>query len=49
MQDYSRTRLAHRLSAAFVGTFVLVHLANHVVALQGIDAHQAFLNLARTV
>jgi succinate dehydrogenase/fumarate reductase cytochrome b subunit len=48
MQDYPRTRLVHRLSAALLGTFALVHLANHVVALQGIDAHQAFLTLART-
>jgi succinate dehydrogenase/fumarate reductase cytochrome b subunit len=49
MRGYPCARVVHRLSAALLGTFVLVHLANHVAALQAIDAHQTVLNLARTV
>jgi succinate dehydrogenase/fumarate reductase cytochrome b subunit len=49
MQGYPCVRLVHRLSAAFLGAFVLVHLANHLVALWGIDAHQSFQIVARTV
>jgi succinate dehydrogenase/fumarate reductase cytochrome b subunit len=49
MKDYPRVRLLHHLSAALLGAFVLVHLSNHVVALWGIEAHQTFLSLARTV
>jgi succinate dehydrogenase/fumarate reductase cytochrome b subunit len=49
MRDYPRVQVVHRLSGAFLGIFVLLHLANHVTALHGIDAHQTFLTLARTV
>lgn len=49
MRDYPRVQLVHRLSATLLGAFVLAHLANHVAALGGIDAHQSFLALVRTV
>ena len=49
MHHHPRVRLAHRLSAALLGTFLLIHLSNHLIALRGIDAHQTFLSLARTV
>lgn len=37
------------MSALVVGTFVTVHLANHLVALAGVDAHVAFMHAARRV
>jgi succinate dehydrogenase/fumarate reductase cytochrome b subunit len=49
MQDRPRVRFVHRLSAALLGAFVLVHMANHLAAMRGIDAHQAFLTAARAV
>jgi succinate dehydrogenase/fumarate reductase cytochrome b subunit len=42
-------RRLHALSAGVVGTFALVHLANHLAALGGIPRHTAFLQAARTV
>lgn len=42
-------RRAHAASATVVGAFVLVHLANHVVALGGVAAHLAFMQMARQV
>jgi len=49
MHHHLGVRRVHRMSAALLGAFVLLHLANHLVALRGIDAHQAFLTAARTV
>jgi succinate dehydrogenase/fumarate reductase cytochrome b subunit len=49
MHHHPDVRRVHRVSAAFLGAFVLLHFANHLVALRGIDAHQAFLTAARTV
>ena len=49
MHHHPRVRSVHRASAALLGAFVLLHFANHLVALRGIDAHQAFLTAARTV
>jgi succinate dehydrogenase/fumarate reductase cytochrome b subunit len=49
MHHHPRVRRVHRASAALLGAFVLLHFANHLVALRGIDAHQAFLTAARTV
>lgn len=42
-------RRAHGLSALVVAAFVAVHLANHLLALAGVDAHLAFMQAARRV
>jgi succinate dehydrogenase/fumarate reductase cytochrome b subunit len=40
-------RRLHRIAAAAVGLYVLVHLANHLAALRGIDAHIGFMRAVR--
>lgn len=42
-------RRLHRWSATVLGAFVLVHLVNHLVGLQGVEAHMAFMRVARQV
>lgn len=42
-------RRAHGLSALVVAAFVAVHLAHHLVALGGVDAHLTFMQAARRV
>jgi len=42
-------RTLHRIAAAVVGTYGLVHLANHLVALRGIESHIAFMRAVRQV
>ncbi|QOY93644.1 hypothetical protein IM543_19175 [Massilia sp. UMI-21] len=42
-------RRIHRLSALAVGAYALVHLANHLVALQGVEHHIAFMGALRQV
>ena len=42
-------RRLHRLSAVLIALFAAVHLANHLAALRGIDAHIAFMEAARVV
>ena len=49
MHCHPGARRIHRLSAAFLGAFVLAHISNHLIALRGIDAHNAFLTDARIV
>ena len=39
----------HRLSACLMGGFIAVHLANHLVALGGIDDHIAFMESFRKI
>lgn len=39
----------HRWSATVLGAFVLVHLVNHLVGLQGVEAHMAYMRVARLV
>ncbi len=33
----------HRLSAFFIGSFITIHLLNHLLSLGGIDAHISFM------
>jgi succinate dehydrogenase/fumarate reductase cytochrome b subunit len=40
-------RRLHRAAAIVVGSYVLVHLANHLAALRGIEAHIAFMRAVR--
>jgi succinate dehydrogenase/fumarate reductase cytochrome b subunit len=40
-------RRLHRSAAVVVGLYVLVHLANHLAALRGIEAHIAFMRAVR--
>jgi succinate dehydrogenase/fumarate reductase cytochrome b subunit len=40
-------RRLHRLAAVVVGLYVLVHLANHLAALRGIEAHIGFMRAVR--
>lgn len=42
-------RRIHRISAVVVGLFALAHLINHVLAVDGIATHIAFMNGIRTV
>lgn len=37
----------HRLSACVIGAFVLMHLFNHLLAIEGIDRHIAFMESFR--
>jgi|SRR5690242_9211461 succinate dehydrogenase/fumarate reductase cytochrome b subunit len=39
----------HRTSAAVIGVFAVVHIANHLVSLSGVPAHIAFMAAARSV
>lgn len=39
----------HKLSAGFVFAFLCLHMANHLLGLQGMDAHLAFMAVARMV
>lgn len=39
----------HKLSAGFVFAFLCLHFANHLVGLQGIDAHIQFMDAVRNV
>lgn len=39
----------HKLSAGFVFAFLCLHFANHLVGLQGIDAHLQFMDAVRNV
>ncbi len=39
----------HKLSAGFVFAFICLHFANHLVGLQGIDAHIQFMDAVRNV
>ena len=40
-------RSLHRATALLIAAFVAVHLANHLCALAGVDAHLAFMATAR--
>jgi succinate dehydrogenase/fumarate reductase cytochrome b subunit len=42
-------RRLHRAAAIVAGSYVLVHLANHLLALKGIGAHLAFMEAARKI
>lgn len=42
-------RTLHRTSAIVIVAFVCLHLANHLVSLQGVAAHMAFMKAARAV
>ncbi|HRK19629.1 MAG TPA: hypothetical protein PK970_11780 [Hyphomicrobiaceae bacterium] len=42
-------RIWHRLSALLIGTFIAVHIVNHVVGLAGQEQHVRFMAAARTV
>jgi succinate dehydrogenase/fumarate reductase cytochrome b subunit len=45
----NRARTLHRSAAAAVGTYALVHLANHLAALGGVERHIAFMQTVRQV
>lgn len=42
-------RNAHALSALILSTFAFMHIGNHLMAVNGADAHTAFLNGARQI
>src|SRR4051812_19335610 len=44
-----KLRKLHRLSAGVIATYALVHIANHLVALNGVASHIAFMKVARSV
>jgi succinate dehydrogenase/fumarate reductase cytochrome b subunit len=48
-QRLGAARRAHGLSALIIVAFALLHLANHLVALAGVEAHAAFMLAARQV
>lgn len=39
----------HRLSAVIIGTYILFHLFNHLLALKGINAHIEFMKAYRDI
>jgi succinate dehydrogenase/fumarate reductase cytochrome b subunit len=49
MQNQHTIRFIHRLSASLLAAFLFVHIANHLVALHSVEAHQAFMAAARMV
>jgi succinate dehydrogenase/fumarate reductase cytochrome b subunit len=44
-----KLRKLHRFSALIIAAYALVHIANHLVGLQGVAAHIAFMKSARVV
>jgi len=42
-------RRLHRTAGALLAVFVVVHVANHLAALAGVDAHVRFMDAARRV
>jgi succinate dehydrogenase/fumarate reductase cytochrome b subunit len=42
-------RRLHRIAAVVTGSYVLAHLANHVAALRGIEAHIVFMQAVRHI
>lgn len=42
-------RKLHLLSAMVLGLFLLLHIANHIAGLWGIESHIAFMDRARTI
>jgi hypothetical protein len=42
-------RRLHRAAGAVLAVFLLVHVANHLAALAGVDAHIRFMDAARSV
>jgi succinate dehydrogenase/fumarate reductase cytochrome b subunit len=42
-------RRLHRFAAILTGLYVLAHLANHLIALGGVDAHIAFMQAVRKI
>jgi succinate dehydrogenase/fumarate reductase cytochrome b subunit len=42
-------RDVHRISAALLGSFLIAHIANHLLALAGVSMHLAFMKSARLV
>ena len=42
-------RRLHRAAAIVVGVYVLVHMLNHLLALDGIETHIAFMQVARKI
>ncbi len=47
--NVSTLRNLHRLSAIFIATFLCVHITNHLSGLAGVEAHIAFMGIARSV
>jgi len=39
----------HRISACFIGVFLIIHLFNHLVAVAGVEAHIAMMDSLRRV
>lgn len=39
----------HRVSACIIGAYVLVHLVNHLLAIQSVEAHIAFMEAFRRI
>ena len=39
----------HKVSAGFIFAFICLHFANHLIGLEGIAAHQQFLEAARLI
>lgn len=42
-------RKLHRLSACVIAAYAVVHIANHLIGLQGVASHIAFMKAVRTV
>ena len=40
---------AHRISGSFLAIFIIMHLANHLVGLNSVDAHVQFMDSFRAI
>ena len=49
MRNQHTIRFVHRLSASLLAAFLFAHIANHLAALHSVEAHQAFMAVARRV
>ena len=49
MRPYQMSLLTHRILALILLVFLALHLTNHLVALWGVEAHRAFMDVARVV
>jgi succinate dehydrogenase/fumarate reductase cytochrome b subunit len=46
---HMKLRALHRYSSILIGAFAFAHITNHLVALNGVSSHIAFMELARHV
>ena len=49
IEELSLLHKLHRISACIIGAYIVVHLFNHLLALQSIEAHVRFMESFRQI